>query len=48
MYRAIALAAAFVTIWLALQMLGLLFKLAFLAAAVLVILAALRPVRTTR
>jgi hypothetical protein len=45
LYLAIALAAAVVTIWLALQMLGVLFKLLFLAAAVLVGWAAVRTWR---
>ena len=45
MYLLIALAAVVVTIWLALQMLGVLFKLLFLAAALLVGWAAIRTWR---
>jgi hypothetical protein len=45
LYLALALAAVVVTIWLALQMLGVLFKLLFLAAAVLVGWAAVRSWR---
>ena len=44
MYLVIALAAALVTAWLALQMIGA-FKLLFLAAAVAVAWAAIRSVR---
>ena len=45
MYLAIALLAALVTVWLALQMLGALVKLVFIAAALLVAWAAIRAVR---
>ena len=44
----IALAAGLLTIWLALQMLGAFFKLAFIAAAVLVMWAAVRTARSPR
>ena len=45
MYLVIALLAALVTAWLALQMIGGFFKLLFLAAAVAVAWAAIRSVR---
>jgi hypothetical protein len=45
MYVAIALLAALLTAWLALQMLGTFFKFLFLAAAIAVAWAAIRSVR---
>ena len=41
----IALLGALVTAWLALQMLGVLFKLVFLAAAIVIAWAAIRSAR---
>ena len=45
MYLVIALAAALMTAWLALQMAGAFFKLLFLAAAIAIAWAAIRSVR---
>jgi hypothetical protein len=42
LYLVVALAAALVTVWLALQILGVLFKLVFLVAAALIAWAAFR------
>ena len=44
-YFVVAIAAALITVWLALQILGFLFKLVFIVAAALIALAAYRAWR---